>query len=235
MPPGPAPSRRSTTRAGTAAAAPRRPWDSCGTTAARAASGTGAARRSTGRPGGRPPAARGQPPRQRRSGPPVGGRGRCAPPAAGRARPARRQRRRDSRRPRLPRRRPASAGHPRARSDRGPGAAHSRSARWWLHSACGVPSPPAFARRRFQDLSSGKVRRAHISRPDPQLQVIPRGPGDVLADPGERGRWRGRCRERRAIGRGVSVTAPGLMVLAIILFMGGVRIGPDPGGAGTSS
>jgi hypothetical protein len=30
-------------------------------------------------------------------------------------------------------------------------------------------------RRRFQDLSSGKVRRAHISRPDPQLQVIPRG------------------------------------------------------------
>jgi hypothetical protein len=28
-------------------------------------------------------------------------------------------------------------------------------------------------RRRFQDLSSGKVRRAHISRPDPQLQVIP--------------------------------------------------------------
>jgi len=29
-------------------------------------------------------------------------------------------------------------------------------------------------RRRFQDLSSGKVRRAHISRPDPQLQVIPR-------------------------------------------------------------
>jgi hypothetical protein len=29
------------------------------------------------------------------------------------------------------------------------------------------------ARRRFQDLSSGKVRRALISRPDPQLQVIP--------------------------------------------------------------
>ncbi|HEY6685059.1 MAG TPA: hypothetical protein VI094_02505, partial [Propionibacteriaceae bacterium] len=28
-------------------------------------------------------------------------------------------------------------------------------------------------RRRFQDLSSGKVRRAPISRPDPQLQVIP--------------------------------------------------------------
>jgi hypothetical protein len=28
-------------------------------------------------------------------------------------------------------------------------------------------------RRRFQDLSSGKVRRAHISRPDPQLRVIP--------------------------------------------------------------
>jgi hypothetical protein len=30
-------------------------------------------------------------------------------------------------------------------------------------------------RRRFQDLSSGKVRRAPISRPDPQLQVIPPG------------------------------------------------------------
>jgi len=29
-------------------------------------------------------------------------------------------------------------------------------------------------RRRFQDLSSGKVRRAPISRPHPQLQVIPR-------------------------------------------------------------
>jgi hypothetical protein len=29
-------------------------------------------------------------------------------------------------------------------------------------------------RRRFQDLSSGKVRRTHISRPDPQLQVIAR-------------------------------------------------------------
>jgi hypothetical protein len=28
-------------------------------------------------------------------------------------------------------------------------------------------------RRRFQDLSSGKLRRAHISRPNPQLQVIP--------------------------------------------------------------
>jgi hypothetical protein len=28
-------------------------------------------------------------------------------------------------------------------------------------------------RRRFQDMSSGKVRRAHSSRPDPQLQVIP--------------------------------------------------------------
>jgi hypothetical protein len=30
-------------------------------------------------------------------------------------------------------------------------------------------------RRRFQDLSSGKARRAPISRPDPQLQVIPLG------------------------------------------------------------
>jgi hypothetical protein len=28
-------------------------------------------------------------------------------------------------------------------------------------------------RRRFQDLSSGKVRRALTSRPDPQLQLIP--------------------------------------------------------------
>ena len=43
----------------------------------------------------------------------------------------------------------------------------------------GYPQHAAFGprrrspRRRFQDLSSGKVRRAPISRPNPQLQVIP--------------------------------------------------------------
>jgi hypothetical protein len=36
-------------------------------------------------------------------------------------------------------------------------------------------------RRRSQDLSSGKVRRAHISRPDPQLQVIPPAAGFIIA------------------------------------------------------
>ena len=43
-------------------------------------------------------------------------------------------------------------------------------------------------RRRFQDLSSGKVRRAPISRPNPQLQVIPlrRRRGSAV---GERWTW----------------------------------------------
>ena len=48
------------------------------------------------------------------------------------------------RRPRPPRRRPASAGHPHARVGPGPGTARRQRGRWWLHSTCGVPSPPAF-------------------------------------------------------------------------------------------
>jgi len=42
-----------------------------------------------------------------------------------------------------------------------------------ITQSCPQHFSPALARRRSQDLSSRKVRRAHISRPDPQLQVIP--------------------------------------------------------------
>jgi hypothetical protein len=63
-PPAPARSRRWTAHAGTAAAAPRQPWGSCGTTTAGSPIGTASARRSPGRCGGRPPA--GHAPRSRR-------------------------------------------------------------------------------------------------------------------------------------------------------------------------
>ena len=133
-----------TGHAGTTAAAPQPPWGSCGTRAARSPSGTGPARPSPGRPGGHPPAAPAPGSHPRQSSPRAGGHGRCGPPAAGHPHPARRRAWPGSRRPRPPGRRPASAGHPRVPARPGPGAARHGSGRRWLHSACGVPSPPAF-------------------------------------------------------------------------------------------
>jgi hypothetical protein len=54
---------------------------------------------------------------------------------------------------------------PRAPARLGPCAARPAPGHRWLHSACGVPSPPALPRRRFQDLSSG--RYAALPSPDP--------------------------------------------------------------------